>query len=132
MSSFHFVCGLFYDPQRAQPEELAKIRKHYETSDEENVRLLDKPEQWETSKISNVITLNFNQEYHVSDYKTAWTVATCPIPQLILLTEEPAKASCHKLYVRCPDTFTISILNVSLQSQMFILWDQTLKFSTAL
>ncbi|TSK57991.1 Formin [Bagarius yarrelli] len=31
---------------RAQPEELAKIRKHYETSDEENVRLLDKPEQF--------------------------------------------------------------------------------------
>ncbi|KAF7690350.1 hypothetical protein HF521_012154 [Silurus meridionalis] len=31
---------------RAQPEELAKIRKHYETSDEEHVRLLDKPEQF--------------------------------------------------------------------------------------
>ncbi|KAK3541906.1 hypothetical protein QTP86_008103 [Hemibagrus guttatus] len=30
----------------AQPEELAKIRKHYETSDEEHVRLLDKPEQF--------------------------------------------------------------------------------------
>ncbi|XP_060722405.1 formin isoform X1 [Tachysurus vachellii] len=31
---------------RAQPEELEKIRKHYETSDEEHVRLLDKPEQF--------------------------------------------------------------------------------------
>ncbi|XP_076849254.1 formin [Brachyhypopomus gauderio] len=31
---------------RAQPEELERIRKHYETSDEEHVRLLDKPEQF--------------------------------------------------------------------------------------
>ncbi|XP_047657881.1 formin isoform X1 [Tachysurus fulvidraco] len=31
---------------RAQPEELEKIRKHYESSDEEHVRLLDKPEQF--------------------------------------------------------------------------------------
>lgn len=31
--------------QRAQPDELEKIRKHYETSDEEDVKLLDKPEQ---------------------------------------------------------------------------------------
>lgn len=31
--------------QRAQPEELDRIRKHYETSEEEDVKLLDKPEQ---------------------------------------------------------------------------------------
>ncbi|KAK1796031.1 hypothetical protein P4O66_009132, partial [Electrophorus voltai] len=31
---------------RAQPEELARIRKHYETSDGEHVKLLDKPEQF--------------------------------------------------------------------------------------
>ncbi|KAL7888334.1 hypothetical protein AOLI_G00033080 [Acnodon oligacanthus] len=31
---------------RAQPEELERIRKHYETSDEEQVKLLDKPEQF--------------------------------------------------------------------------------------
>jgi len=31
--------------QRAQPEELEKIKKHYETSEEEDVKLLDKPEQ---------------------------------------------------------------------------------------
>ncbi|KAG1952269.1 formin-1 isoform X2 [Pimephales promelas] len=31
---------------RAQPDELAKIRKHYETSKEEEVKLLDKPEQF--------------------------------------------------------------------------------------
>ncbi|XP_051500904.1 formin [Myxocyprinus asiaticus] len=31
---------------RAQPEELEKIKKHYETSDEEQVKLLDKPEQF--------------------------------------------------------------------------------------
>ncbi|XP_040920638.1 formin [Toxotes jaculatrix] len=31
---------------RAQPEELEKIKKHYETSEEEDVKLLDKPEQF--------------------------------------------------------------------------------------
>lgn len=31
--------------QRAQPEELERIKKHYETSEEEKVKLLDKPEQ---------------------------------------------------------------------------------------
>ncbi|XP_051951989.1 formin [Xyrauchen texanus] len=31
---------------RAQPEELENIKKHFETSDEENVKLLDKPEQF--------------------------------------------------------------------------------------
>ncbi|KAL6486431.1 hypothetical protein MHYP_G00058230 [Metynnis hypsauchen] len=38
---------------RAQPEELERIRKHYETSDEEQVKLLDKPEQflYELSRI---------------------------------------------------------------------------------
>ncbi|KAF3703100.1 Formin Limb deformity protein [Channa argus] len=31
---------------RAQPEELKRIKKHYETSEEEEVKLLDKPEQF--------------------------------------------------------------------------------------
>ncbi|XP_045917057.1 formin isoform X2 [Micropterus dolomieu] len=31
---------------RAQPEELERIKKHYETSEEEQVKLLDKPEQF--------------------------------------------------------------------------------------
>ncbi|XP_035851223.1 formin isoform X2 [Sander lucioperca] len=31
---------------RAQPEELERIKKHYETSEEEEVKLLDKPEQF--------------------------------------------------------------------------------------
>ncbi|XP_068199214.1 formin isoform X3 [Antennarius striatus] len=31
---------------RAQPEELERIRRHYETSEEEEVKLLDKPEQF--------------------------------------------------------------------------------------
>ncbi|KAJ3606332.1 hypothetical protein NHX12_025853 [Muraenolepis orangiensis] len=31
---------------RAQPEELQKIRNHYETSDQEQLKLLDKPEQF--------------------------------------------------------------------------------------
>lgn len=31
--------------QRVQPEELERIKKHYETSEEEEVKLLDKPEQ---------------------------------------------------------------------------------------
>lgn len=39
ISIFDCVC------QRAQPEELKKIKKHYETSKEEEVKLLDKPEQ---------------------------------------------------------------------------------------
>lgn len=38
----HFSLGMF---QRAQPDELEKIRRHYETSQEEDVKLLDKPEQ---------------------------------------------------------------------------------------
>lgn len=32
-------------PQRVQPEELERIKHHYETSEEEEVKLLDKPEQ---------------------------------------------------------------------------------------
>lgn len=35
---------MFYR-QRGQPEELQRIKKHYETSEEEKVKLLDKPEQ---------------------------------------------------------------------------------------
>lgn len=31
--------------QRVQPEELERIKHHYETSEEEEVKLLDKPEQ---------------------------------------------------------------------------------------
>lgn len=31
--------------QRAQEDELTKIRKYYETSREEDLKLLDKPEQ---------------------------------------------------------------------------------------
>lgn len=31
--------------QRVQAEELERIKKHYETSEEEEVKLLDKPEQ---------------------------------------------------------------------------------------
>ncbi|XP_042302167.1 LOW QUALITY PROTEIN: formin-1 [Sceloporus undulatus] len=40
---------------RAQKDELEKIKKHYETSKEEEVKLLDKPEQflYELSQISN-------------------------------------------------------------------------------
>ena len=33
-------------PQRAQPDELERIRKHYDSSDQDHVKLLDKPEQW--------------------------------------------------------------------------------------
>lgn len=38
--------------QRAQPEELERIKKHYETSEEEEVKLLDKPEQ----SVSHLLT----------------------------------------------------------------------------
>lgn len=40
--------------QRAQPEELEKIKKHYEMSAEEDVKLLDKPEQ----SVSHLLTVN--------------------------------------------------------------------------
>lgn len=36
---------LMFYRQRVQPEELERIKKHYETSEEEKVQLLDKPEQ---------------------------------------------------------------------------------------
>lgn len=49
---------LFCFSQRAQPEELEKIKKHYETSDEEQVKLLDKPEQWDIPE-THQITLFF-------------------------------------------------------------------------
>ncbi len=51
---------LFCFSQRAQPEELEKIKKHYETSDEELVKLLDKPEQWDIPE-THQITLFFMQ-----------------------------------------------------------------------
>ncbi len=51
---------LFCFFQRAQPEELEKIKKHYETSDEEQVKLLDKPEQWDIPE-THQITLFFMQ-----------------------------------------------------------------------
>lgn len=41
--------------QRAQPDELEKIKKHYETSEEEEVKLLDKPEQ----SVSHLLTEMF-------------------------------------------------------------------------
>ena len=41
--------------QRAQPEELERIKKHYETSEEEEVKLLDKPEQ----SVSHLLTQMF-------------------------------------------------------------------------
>ncbi|XP_068564522.1 formin [Cebidichthys violaceus] len=42
---------------RAQPEELERIKKHYETSEEEEVKLLDKPEQflYELSQIPDFV-----------------------------------------------------------------------------
>lgn len=43
------VCVLFASfllpMQRAQEDELTRIRKYYETSKEEDLKLLDKPEQ---------------------------------------------------------------------------------------
>lgn len=51
---------LFCFSQKAQPEELEKIKKHYETSDEEQVKLLDKPEQWDIPE-THQITYFFMQ-----------------------------------------------------------------------
>lgn len=42
--------------QRAQPDELERIKKHYETSAEEEVKLLDKPEQSVTHLLKEMLT----------------------------------------------------------------------------
>ncbi|TRY55959.1 hypothetical protein DNTS_011343 [Danionella cerebrum] len=55
---------------RAQPEELEKIKKHYETSDEEQVKLLDKPEQflYELSQIPE-----FSSRVHCFIFQSKFT-----------------------------------------------------------
>ncbi|TMS11985.1 Formin [Larimichthys crocea] len=54
---------------RAQPEELEKIKKHYEMSAEEDVKLLDKPEQflYELSQIPN-----FSDRAHCVIFQSAF------------------------------------------------------------
>ncbi|XP_073789456.1 formin-1 isoform X3 [Danio rerio] len=61
---------------RAQPEELEKIKKHYETSDEEQVKLLDKPEQflYELSQIPE-----FSSRVHCFIFQTKFTDAVASI-----------------------------------------------------
>ncbi|XP_016384671.1 formin [Sinocyclocheilus rhinocerous] len=61
---------------RAQPEELEKIKKHYETSDEEQVKLLDKPEQFlfELSKIPE-----FSSRVHCLIFQSKFTDAVASI-----------------------------------------------------
>lgn len=115
----------FYGHQRAQPEELEKIRKHYETSDEEHVRLLDKPEQWVTSEINNISTLDIKHEHHVIDYETTGTVATWWLfHSTAIHIGTRGTVNMPSPFVRndpfCfPDAFKISILNVQLHSQIF-------------
>lgn len=43
--TFSFVLFFSVSLQRGQEDELVKIRKYYETSKEEELKLLDKPEQ---------------------------------------------------------------------------------------
>ncbi|XP_016149717.1 formin-like [Sinocyclocheilus grahami] len=61
---------------RAQPEELEKIKKHYETSDEEQVKLLDKPEQflYELSQIPE-----FSSRVHCLIFQSKFTDAVASI-----------------------------------------------------
>lgn len=61
---------------RAQPEELEKIKKHYETSDEEQVKLLDKPEQflYELSQIPE-----FSSRVHCFIFQSKFTDAIAAI-----------------------------------------------------
>ncbi|XP_057209764.1 formin isoform X2 [Triplophysa rosa] len=61
---------------RAQPEELEKIKKHYETSDEEQVKLLDKPEQflYELSQIPE-----FSSRVHCFIFQSKFTDAVAAI-----------------------------------------------------
>ncbi|XP_059369603.1 formin [Carassius carassius] len=61
---------------RAQSEELEKIKKHYETSDEEQVKLLDKPEQflYELSQIPE-----FSSRVHCFIFQSKFTDAVASI-----------------------------------------------------
>ncbi|XP_077076428.1 formin isoform X2 [Siphateles boraxobius] len=61
---------------RAQPEELEKIKKHYETSDGEQVKLLDKPEQflYELSQIPE-----FSSRVHCLIFQSKFTDAVASI-----------------------------------------------------
>ncbi|XP_051954469.1 formin-like [Xyrauchen texanus] len=61
---------------RAQPEELEKIKKHYQTSDEEQVKLLDKPEQflYELSQIPE-----FSSRVHCFIFHSNFTDAIASI-----------------------------------------------------
>ena len=45
LSSLQFVKCCLMPYQRAQPDELEQITRHYHTSEEELIKLLDKPEQ---------------------------------------------------------------------------------------
>lgn len=42
---------LFGHDQRAQAAELELLKKHYETTDEEQIKLLDKPEQCDFTSV---------------------------------------------------------------------------------
>ncbi|XP_051510335.1 formin-like [Myxocyprinus asiaticus] len=61
---------------RAQPEELEKIKKHYQTSDEEQIKLLDKPEQflYELSQIPE-----FSSRVHCFIFHSNFTDAIASI-----------------------------------------------------
>lgn len=67
-------CFASFRSQRAQPGELELLKKHYDTSDEEQIKLLDKPEQW------------------------AFTTVTCPLyPLNVVLGHISWKSTFHSL-----------------------------------
>ncbi|XP_010792747.1 formin-like [Notothenia coriiceps] len=74
---------------RAQPEELERIRKHYETSEEEEVKLLDKPEQflYELSQIPD-----FAGRAHCIIFQAAFIDGTASIQSKLNTVSSVCKA----------------------------------------
>ncbi|XDV42246.1 hypothetical protein PO909_010952 [Leuciscus waleckii] len=82
---------------RAQPEELEKIKKHYETSDEEQVKLLDKPEQflYELSQIPE-----FSNRVHCFIFQSKFTDAVASIQRKTEIILQVCKCLLEKDSVR--------------------------------
>ncbi|XP_039548585.1 formin isoform X3 [Pimephales promelas] len=82
---------------RAQPEELEKIKKHYETSDEEQVKLLDKPEQflYELSQVPE-----FSSRVHCLIFQSKFTDAVASMQRKTEIILHVCKCLLEKVSVR--------------------------------
>ncbi|KAM7395126.1 hypothetical protein PAMA_006735 [Pampus argenteus] len=82
---------------RAQPEEVEKIKKHYETSEEEEVKLLDKPEQflYELSQIPD-----FAGRAHCIIFQAAFVDGIASIQRKLNTVSSVCKALLHSDDVR--------------------------------